>query len=103
MSYSAPPPPPEGYGQPQGGMPPPAGSNSKALWSLILGVVSLICCGILTGPVAIVLGRQAEIEIARTGQQGAGMAKAGFILGIIGTVLSLLTIVAFTSGIFTVN
>jgi hypothetical protein len=111
MSNQAPPPPPppEGYGQqpygqPQGGygqQPPaygmpqyggqaPQGNNQKALWALILGILSIPCCSIFTGIPALILGKMAEKEIATTGQGGAGMAKAGFILGIVSIVLFVL-------------
>jgi Domain of unknown function (DUF4190) len=101
-----PPPPPEGeppnYGQPAYGQPAygqPAygqpyggaavGNNKKALWSMIVGIISLFCCGIVTGIVAIVLSRQAKSEIAQTGQGGGGMATAGLVLGIVGIVGSI--------------
>lgn len=71
-------------------------SNKKALWSMITGIISLFCCGVVLGPVAIVLSNQAKAEIASTGgmQPGAGQAKAGLILGIIGIVGWVLVIVA---------
>ena len=55
---------------------------------MITGIISLLCCGVVLGPVAIVLSNQAKTEIAqsRGGQTGEGMAKAGLILGIIGIV-----------------
>jgi hypothetical protein len=91
-----PPPPAGGYPPPPGNYPPPAPggygappeSNKKALWSMITGIISLFCCGVVLGPVAIVLSNQAKSEIAATGgvQPGAGQAKAGLILGIIGIV-----------------
>ena len=56
---------------------------------MISGIVGILLCGIVLGPVAIILSRQAKNEIAASGgrQEGAGMAKAGFILGIIGLVI----------------
>jgi hypothetical protein len=59
--------------------------------------VSILCCGIFAGIPAIILGRSAEKEIAQTGQSGAGMAKAGFILGIISIALSLVSIVYYAA------
>lgn len=105
MSYNEPPPPPPpGYGAPQ---PPygaqPAGTSQKAVWSLVTGVLSLFCCGLVFGIVAILLGRSAQEDIARTGQGGAGLAKAGFITGIIGLVLSLLGIVLLATGVIDLN
>ncbi len=80
MSYDAPPPPPPYGGQPQYGQPygAPQGTNSKAIWSLVLGILGVLCCGPL-GIVALILGRSAQNEIAQTGQQGrrAGEGRRG--------------------------
>jgi hypothetical protein len=69
---------------------------------MILGIVSLFCCGVVTGPIAIVLATQARNEIAASGgtQPGAGQAKAGLILGIIGVVgwIIYIVVVAATGG-----
>src|SRR3954454_23640808 len=73
MSYDAPP-PPQG-GSPYGAPPPAAAHSNKPVWALVCGIVGLLCFGIILGPVAIILGRQAQ----RDGQPG-GMAKAGEIL-----------------------
>ena len=94
-------PPPPGYGQPSPyGAPAPGGSNKKATWALVTGILGLLCCSPL-GVVAIILGRGAQAEIAMTGQQGAGAAKAGVILGIIALVLLVLQIILFTTGVLT--
>lgn len=120
-------PPPGGYPPPPGGYPPPAypppppaapygyagqpygtpgygapRTSQKAVWALVLGIASFFCCGIITGIVAIVLGKQAGDEIARSGGMltGGGMAKAGLILGILGVLASILTIVLFATGTF---
>lgn len=90
-----PPPPPGGMPAPGGhGMPPK--QNKKALWSMILGIISPLCCGIVLGPVAIILSRQAKTEISASGgqQTGDGMATAGLVLGIIGTIAWTLVTVA---------
>lgn len=90
-------PPPDGGHPPQGSYPPqapggygaPPKTNGKAIASLVLGIVSLFCFGLVTGILAIVFSRIATQEIAAShgSQTGAGMAKAGFIIGIIGLVL----------------
>ncbi|MFC5178892.1 DUF4190 domain-containing protein [Nocardioides taihuensis] len=109
-SYGTPPPPGDGGQPPYGGPPPPsyggqpgygapsAGNNSKAVWALVLGILGLLCCSPL-GIVAIILGRSAQSEIATSGQGGAGMAKAGFILGIIALVFLVLQIIGFATGV----
>ena len=104
----APPPPPSGGAPPPPPpyQPPPAGGalvgvgqvqNQKALFSLILGIVSLICCGFVAGVPAAILGNMAKKEIEASGgaQSGAGMAQAGFILGIIGTALSAIGLIFY--------
>lgn len=110
--YNAPPPPADGgygqggygqggYGQGGYGAPAPQGNNQKAIWSLVLGILGLLCCGFFTGIPAIILGRSAQKEIAQTGQQGAGLAKAGFIIGIVACVLSVIGIIwTLTTGGF---
>jgi len=63
---------------------------------MVLGIVGIVCCQIL-GPIAWYLGHQ-EVQRIRGGQSaqaGEGFAKAGMILGIIGTVLLVLTICWF--------
>ncbi len=88
MSYQAPP-PGGGYGQPGYGAPVPDNS-SKSTWALVLGILSIPCCGLFAGIPAIILGQQVMNE----GGPNAGKGKAGFILGIIGTALSILGIIA---------
>ncbi len=103
-----PPPPPYGSAPGYGAPPPPTGypapggyavpsSNQKALWSMILGILSLFCCGVLTGIVAVVLSQQAKKEIAASGgmQAGSGQAQAGFVLGIIGIALTVLGLIGY--------
>lgn len=89
MSYSEPPPPPPNYGPtPTGGL----REHPKGTTILILGILSLVCCGLFTGIPAIVMGRKATAEInAQPGTfTNAGTVKAGYICGIIGTALSVL-------------
>lgn len=90
-----------GYGQPGYGQPP---SHGKALAAMITGIVSLVLAcgygvGLLGSPIALWLGAKALKEIdASHGQLGGrGMAQAGFILGIIGTVLLVLMVVALAA------
>ena len=98
-----PPPPGGGYGPP----PPgggygygavPRGTNRKAIWSLVLGILGLVCCGFFAGIPAIILGRMAQREIEQTGQQGRGLATAGFILGIVSCVFGVLSAILFATG-----
>ena len=106
MSYSnQPPPPPPGgdYGA-AGGYAQPK-TNQKAVWALITGILSLICCGIIAGIPAIILGNSAKKEIAASGgmQSGGGMAQAGFVLGIISIAITILWIILYATGVATFN
>jgi len=79
-------------------------TNQKAMWSMILGILSLVCCGLLAGIPALILGNSAQKEIAASGgaQSGEGMAKAGVILGWISIALSILGLIfAITTGALT--
>lgn len=78
------PPPPPDYG------PGPARSDSKATAALVLGIVSLFFnFFLIPGILAIVWGgRERHYD---------GKAKAGYICGIIGTVLSVLAAFAYVS------
>jgi hypothetical protein len=94
-----PPPPPPGYGPGQGAYGAPVGNNSKAIWALVLGIVGILCCGVLGIP-AIILGRQAQGEIDRSGgaQSGRGMATAGFVLGIIACIGLVVVAILIATG-----
>lgn len=96
MSY--PPPPPGGYGyQAQ-----PPQNHPGAQTALILGIVALaggLLCGLpyVVGPFAWKKGKQVMNEVdASAGQVGGrGQAQAGYILGIIATVLLIVGVVGF--------
>lgn len=105
---------------PPGGFQPPAGGyqqpwmsaaqpgNQSALWSMILGIVSIpMACfcgiGVVTGIAAIVLGIVAKRQIAQSNamqpgapQSGAGQALAGIICGIVAVAFALLYVVLFS-------
>ncbi len=68
---------------------------------MILGILSPLCCGLLTGIPALILGRMGRREIDQSGgtQGGRGMATAGVVLGIIGIVLSILSALLFAGGL----
>lgn len=86
---------PESYGAPAYGGLPPANS-SRATTSLVLGILSLVCLGLLSGIPAMIIGRNAtkEIDASHGAIGGRGMATAGFVTGLIGTLLSVLGLVA---------
>lgn len=61
--------------------------------ALVLGILSVICCP-LVGPVAFFIGNAARARIQMAGATvgGGGMATAGMILGIFGTIFLVLVI-----------
>ncbi|WP_040799421.1 hypothetical protein [Nocardia higoensis] len=85
-------PPPYGnpyapYGYPQ--------DHPQATTVLVLGILGLVLCQ-LCAPFAWYMGSRVQKEIEASGGMtgGLGSAKAGYICGIIGTVLLLLYVLA---------
>lgn len=71
---------------------PSSTGSTRALITLILGVLSLVCGGFVMGIPAIILGHM-ELKAIKNGEapkEGEGVAKVGYILGIVGTVLTCL-------------
>ncbi len=72
------------------------GASTKAIVALVLGIVGLVFC-LPTAIVAWILGKQELNAITRgeSSAQGRGLALAGFILGIVGTVLVVAVIMIY--------
>jgi len=81
--------------------PPLARTNGLAIASLACGLAQFVVGPLATIP-AIVFGHVARHQIKRTGEQGAGLALAGLILGwatvILAIFLVLIIGVAMTAG-----
>lgn len=100
MSSPVPPPPPPPIGGGFAPPPPPppiggssaAGTNGLAVASLVCSLVGICSC--LTLVLGVIFGFLALSQIKRTGQAGAGMAKAGVIIGICMTVLWIAYLIA---------
>lgn len=96
-----PPPPPPAYGAPAvptyGAAQPAyavaAPQNGPGTTALVLGILSLVCCGIFTGIVAIIMGRKGMALADQGLATNRGVAQAGFVLGIVGSVLSVLGVI----------
>ena len=73
----------------------PAPTNGLAIASLACGVAQFAFGPLPTIP-AIVLGHMARHQIKRTGEQGAGMALAGLLLGWAAVALGVLAILGLT-------
>ncbi len=78
---------------------PPPRTNALAIISLVAGCAQFFIC-IVGSIVAIVTGHIARRQIKRSGEQGAGLALAGLILGYIGLVLAVLGAAAFAVFVF---
>ena len=81
--------------------PPLARTNGLAIASLACGLAQFVFGPLATIP-AIVFGHVARHQIRRTGEQGAGLALAGLILGWATVILAILLVliigVALTAG-----
>jgi len=68
-----------------------SGKSGLAITSLVCGIISVTCLGIITGIPAIICGHIARSRIKKnpTTFSGAGMALAGLILGYISIVLTI--------------
>jgi hypothetical protein len=94
MSDLTPPPP----GAPVPGMPvaPPAGAvpqNGMGTAALIMGILQFFCLGTIGSILAIVFGKIGMNKAARGEATNGGVAKAGFWLGIVGLVLTVIGVV----------
>ncbi|ROR91439.1 DUF4190 domain-containing protein [Nocardioides aurantiacus] len=96
-----PPPPGGGYGAP-GGYAQPAKTSPLAIISLVTGIVGLLCCNYFVLSIAAIatgfIGRK-QIRESNGTQKGDGMAKAGFILGIVGIVLGIIVWILYAVGV----
>ena len=82
-----------GQGQPYGQQAP---TDGKATASLVLGILSILCFGILAGIPAIILGHISRGNIRRSMGRlsGGGMALAGLIMGYVSIFITLLIVPA---------
>ncbi len=71
--------PPVGDGQMPG--------RGMAIASLVLGILSLVCCGLLPGILAVIFGCVAQYK-----GNTSHMATAGIVCGIIGSLLALIVL-----------
>jgi apolipoprotein N-acyltransferase len=67
-------------------------TSARAVLSLVLGVAAVACCGPFTGIPAAIVGKMEldAIKQGRSPSSNQGMAKAGFLIGIIATLLYIL-------------
>jgi hypothetical protein len=65
-----------------------------AIAAMVVSLASLLTCPLI-GAVGVYLGRRSRAEIARTGEEGDGMAQAGIIVGWIAIGMSILYLCFF--------
>lgn len=73
-----------------------AGQNKTlAIVSLVLGVLSILCCGLLAGIPAIITGFMAKGKANSDPVQfgGSGLATAGIVLGFLSIILTIVVVV----------
>lgn len=84
------------YGYPYQNYPPKVPGTGASIASMVCGILSVVLCwcygivSLILGIVAIVLASKAKKD---AGGIFNGMAKAGFICGIIGTILGALFVI----------
>lgn len=73
-----------------------AKTSAQAIWSLVLGILSLLCFGFFAGIPAVICGHAARSNIRKSqgALTGGGMALAGLILGYVGIVVTTIGILA---------
>jgi hypothetical protein len=67
----------------------PRKTNSMAVASLVLALVSWFLCGVVFSIVAIILGLTAREQIAETGENGRGMATFAIWMSYIHIAISI--------------
>jgi hypothetical protein len=79
-------------------MAPP--NDSQSTLALVLGIISVFCCPIL-GPVALFIGNSSRQRVQASGGTlgGGGLATAGMILGIIGTIFLVFGVISIIVGV----
>jgi uncharacterized membrane protein len=71
--------------------------KAQAITSLVVGIISIFCCGIILAPFAIYRGAKAKrlIDESGVGQEHRGLAVAGFIIGIVAFVLHIVIVLFY--------
>ena len=74
--------------------PPPPRTNTWAIVSLVCSLAAILTSG-LSAIVGVILGHVALGQIRQTGEQGAGLAKVGLIVGYVFVGLLVLAVIAW--------
>ncbi|HLP76020.1 MAG TPA: DUF4190 domain-containing protein [Candidatus Paceibacterota bacterium] len=73
---------------------PPSQTSGLAIWSLVLGILSLCCFTVFSGIPGVICGHTALSRIKRSGGMlgGQGLAIAGLVTGYMGIALAIFII-----------
>jgi len=84
-------------GIPTSPTPQATSSSTSSIMALILGILSLTCCGFFAGIPAFFVGRAEikNIDEGRSPETNRSMAKIGMILGLVGAAFSCLGTLAY--------
>ena len=82
------------YGGQYGGYPMAAKTNTMAIVSLISSILGFTAVPVLGSIVGVITGHLSLRQIRETGENGAGLAKAGLIIGYVVLALSVLAVIA---------
>lgn len=78
----------------------PKQNSGLAIASLVLGIVGLLCCGIITGIPAVICGFVARGKIRKDSSlSGEGLATAGLVLGFLSLITTAIFFVVGTSAV----
>ncbi|MEJ2157525.1 MAG: DUF4190 domain-containing protein [Desulfobacteraceae bacterium] len=74
----------------------PPRTSALAVWSLVLGILGLLCFSFLAGIPAVICGHmgRSKIKDSQGALKGEGMALAGIIMGYLGLALFVMGIAA---------
>ena len=62
------------------------------MWGLVSGIAGFLTCGIILGPLAVVLGVLARQRARNEGATGEGLATAAIVVGAAAFVLNVVVI-----------
>jgi hypothetical protein len=84
----------------------PMGDTSKnnlGVWALVLGILSIVCCGPLAGIAAIIIGIQSKKAQEEGLANNGNLGNVGMILGWISIAFLVIYLVLYALGIATFN
>ena len=82
-------------------IPPPVQRSGAATWSLVLGILGLLCPTLIPAIVAVVLGHKALGQIRRSDGSlgGGGLAIGGLVTGYIGILLGIFCVLGMMAAL----